>query len=276
MTLKKAMAATFTEISIKEMESFIKRAFHALHPKQGQFGGIYYYDLHLSKTVAIRVWTSIKVRSESTKDVGEGSIKVRLTSLKDGKGLDGKSESIVKRTQGWRDSLTDRVESLMELYDDKAEWWDQWAATRSRSNDADSAYRREEREEQREERDRDDEERAREEDGEGDGPSEPPAAPARQYDPGRMQGGITDPQMNFLRVLMRGMTQEKWEAVGALKITGLDQPPKGPADVRGLSKGQASSLIDALKRGALRYASTEVTDFEADASTGTYDLRNPN
>jgi len=145
------------------------------------------------------------------------------------------------------------VESLIEKYDDRADWWDQWAETRQRTDDADRAYREEERE------------RARDEDGEGDeGPREAPPVrqspppPARQYDPSKMQGGITDPQINFLRVLMRGMTPAIWDAVGAPKITGLHEPPRGPAEVRGLSKSQASRLIDVLKHGSPRYAS--VTD----------------
>jgi hypothetical protein len=271
MRLKKAMAAEYKEISIGEMDVFMKRAFHALHPKRAQFSGIYYYDLRLSSVVAIRVWTSIGVRSESAKDSGEGSIKVRLVSRKDNKGLEGKKEAIVKRTQGWRDNLTDRVETLIEKYDERAEWWDKWAETRSRGDDADRAYQREE---QGGKLDRTEEERAREEDGEGDeGPSEPAAPPVKQYDAGRMQGGITDPQINFLRVLMRGMTQGRWEAAGAPKITGLDEPPNGPSEVRGLTKGQASLLIDALKRGPSRYASTDVSDCEA--TPYAYDSREP-
>jgi len=100
MKPKRAMAAEYTEIAIEEMDKFIKRAFHALHPKRGESKGIYYYDLILSKAVAIRVWTTIAVHSSSAKDVGEGSIKVRLISRKDNKGLEGKKETYVKSRVG--------------------------------------------------------------------------------------------------------------------------------------------------------------------------------
>jgi len=175
MKTKQAMAAKFTSITIEEMDKFIKRAFHALHPKQGVFGGTYFYDLRLSKIVAVRITTSIKVHSNAARGVGESSIKVRLVSLKDNRGLDGKSESIVKRTQNWRDNLADRVESLVELYDNKAEQLDSWAQTRN--DNADRGYRHEQREDEREherEEDDDEEEAARDEDGEGDGPSRGP------------------------------------------------------------------------------------------------------
>lgn len=217
---------------------------------------------------------------------GSDAIRVGLISLKDGNALESGKFAIAKRTQNWRDSLKDRIEECMETYHEKPDAWEDWATSPKRrpGKSLEWAMREQEEEEKREEKLqqkqeqeqlREERERAIDEDGEGDDgpgiptPTPPPSPPPRQYDPARMQGGITDPQMNFLRILMRGMTQDKWEATGAAKITGLDTPPTRPSEVRGLSKGQASMLIDALKRASSRYAS----DFEADAELASYDLR---
>lgn len=267
MTKKIAMAAQYTEVSLDEIEKFLKRSFRVLRPVQDVSRGEVLYDLKLGKFVGIRVWTSVHRGQSSGAGAGQDAIRVGLISLKDKGPLERGKLPIVKRTQNWRDSLTDKIEDCIEKYEEKDEFWEAWAETRKRQGDPERVMHEQEREE----------ERVRDEDGEGDheprAPEPPPAPPVRQYDPARMQGGITDPQMNFLRVLMRGMTQAKWEAVGAPKVTGLDEPPRGPDDVRGLSKGQASLLIDALKRGGSRYAHTAVSDFEVDDSTGTYDLR---
>jgi hypothetical protein len=285
--LRTAMAAQFTEITLEEVEKFLKRSFRAMRPKQAVDGGEVVFILGLGHYVGIKVLTSIRARSGIGAERGSDAIRVGLISLKDGNALEGGKFAIAKRTQNWRDSLKDRIEECMETYHEKPESWEQWAtspkrrpgkslewAMREQEQEEKQEQRREEKLEQ--ERLEEERERAIDEDGEGDEgprtptpPPPPPVAPTRQYDPARMQGGITDPQMNFLRILMRGMTQDKWEATGAAKVTGMDTPPTKPSEVRGLSKSQASMLIDALKAGSSRYAA----EFEEYTLHASYDLR---
>jgi len=118
------MAATYTEITLQEMETFLTRAFHALHPKKSKMRGEVVYDLHLSDTTGIRVWTSISgmdqdLQGGSAAGVGQDAIRVQLYSFTRNKPLMPGKAPIVKRTQGWRDSLRERIEDDMERYSDK-------------------------------------------------------------------------------------------------------------------------------------------------------------
>lgn len=162
---KEAMAAQFVEVTLEEMEKLLKRSFHSMRPKRGQFGGIYYYDLKLSDYVGIRVWTSITTRAEMGRDVGESAIRVHLIKMKTGKPFDREKAPIVKRTQGWRNNLQDLIEETVELYEGDEQKWEGRAGNVIRDpNDPKSEY-----------------EKAKDEDGEGDGPDEnkaPPAPPA--------------------------------------------------------------------------------------------------
>lgn len=113
------MAATFTEVTLPDMESFLGRAFHALHPKKSAIRGEVVVDLYLSPNAGIRVWTSIAQHGTSGAAVGEDAIRVQLYNFAKGKPLMPGKAPIVKRTQGWRDSLRERIEDYMEKYDDK-------------------------------------------------------------------------------------------------------------------------------------------------------------
>jgi len=126
--IKKAMAATYVEVSLDDVEKLIKRSFHATRPKRGDRGGIYYYDLKVGENVAIRVWTSVSVRSERGRDVGDSAIRVQLVSTK-GKGrpLQTGKSPIVKRTQNWRTNLQDLIEETLELYEEKEQYWESLA-----------------------------------------------------------------------------------------------------------------------------------------------------
>lgn len=118
------MAAQFTEVTLEDMEVFIKRAYRALRPKRGESRGEVYFDLNLSHdNIFIRVWTSIRPHSGMGADVGKDAIRVSLVT-KGGKPLMPKGK-IVKRTQNWRSGLQDRVDDFLEVYESKKEYWDQ-------------------------------------------------------------------------------------------------------------------------------------------------------
>ena len=118
------MAAQFTEISLEDMERFLKRGFRSLRPKKGEVRGEVYYDLFLSPNVAIRIWTSVKPHSGMGADVGQDAIRVQLWGVKSRRPLKKGKSPIVKRTQNWRNSLQDRIEDLIEEYEDKEDYWE--------------------------------------------------------------------------------------------------------------------------------------------------------
>ena len=168
MTPKQGMAATYTPITLEEMETYLKRAFRILRPKQGSDRGEIYFDLTLGKFVGIRVWTSIRPHSGVGAQVGTDVIRVGLISLKDHGGLEKGEFAKLKRTQGWRDSIKKKIEALVEKYEDNDEFWENWAETRKRQGDPERAM-------QQEREERSEEERARDEDGEGDDGVEEPS-----------------------------------------------------------------------------------------------------
>lgn len=112
----------YTEISLGEMDTFLKRGFRALYPKRSESRGEVYYDLNLSDgQILIRVWTSIRPHNEEGAGVGEDAIRVTLIT-KNGKPLVPKGK-IVMRTKNWRNALQDRIEDLHEAYESKTEYW---------------------------------------------------------------------------------------------------------------------------------------------------------
>lgn len=118
---KQAMSAQFTEITFDDMSKFILRSWRALRPKQGTEKREIYYDLALSDNVAIRIWTSIGVGRNTGADIGSDAIRIQLLAKKGGRSwplVQGKAP-IVKRTQGWKNNLQDRVEDYIELYEEK-------------------------------------------------------------------------------------------------------------------------------------------------------------
>ncbi len=121
MVTKKAMAAQFTDVTLEEMKTFINRAFRALHPRMSVIKGETVFDLFMSPKAGIRVWTSIAGGGSSGAGLGEDAIRVQLYSFDRQRPLKPGKAPIVKRTQGWKDNLTDRIESAMEDFDRKEE-----------------------------------------------------------------------------------------------------------------------------------------------------------
>ena len=124
MSTKTAMAAKYTEISLEDMERFLKRAFRVLSPKKNTERREIVYDMLISPKAGIRVWTSIGQHTQTGAGVGADAIRVQFYNFaKNRPMLTGKAP-IVKRTQNWRDSLRDRIEDILELYDEKEGYWE--------------------------------------------------------------------------------------------------------------------------------------------------------
>lgn len=268
MKVKTAMAAVYTEVTLEEIEKFLKRSFRASRPRRGVRNGEIIFELALGDAVGIRVQTSIRAGGSVSRSVGKDTIMAGLISLKDKGPLSGDDFLVVKRTQNWRDGLKDRIETLMEKYHDKLEFWEDWASTRQRRDDPAKAMRQQE-EEARRDPDEDDN------DGEPRRPLTPPPAqvqpPPKRFDPSRMVGDITDKQFNWLSNLLRGMTPAKWDAIDGTRKTELPTYPKNKGELRGITKGQASALIDLLYTPKLRYAAWE--GVVEDLDLGGYDFR---
>jgi hypothetical protein len=116
------MAATFTEVTLEDMDRFLRRAYNVYRPKKGESRGEVYYDLNVSKgNIFIRVWTSVRPRSGMGADKGTDAIRVTMVT-KGGKPLVPKG-TIVKRTQNWRTSLQSRIDDLLDDYESKTEYW---------------------------------------------------------------------------------------------------------------------------------------------------------
>jgi hypothetical protein len=122
--MKRTGAATYTEISLVEIEKYLKRAFHSLKPTADLSKGEVYYDLHISDKVAIRVWTSIAKGSETAAGVGADAIRVQLVTTSKNRPLKTGKAPIVKRTQGWRDNLRERVEDELSDYYSQEDYWE--------------------------------------------------------------------------------------------------------------------------------------------------------
>lgn len=116
---KRAMAAQFTEVTFEDMEKFLKRGWRALRPKQGLYKGEICFDLNLSPNVAVRVLTSIGARGGSAADVGQDAIRVTLFMPKGNRPMLSGKWPIVKRTQGWRSNLQDRIEDMIQTYEER-------------------------------------------------------------------------------------------------------------------------------------------------------------
>lgn len=237
------MAAQYTEVTLEDMEKFLKRGFRALRPKQGVQHNEYYYDLFLSPNVSIRVWTSVQRNTGSGAGVGEDAIRVQLMNVPGRRPLLKGKAPIVKRTQGWRNTLQTKIEDCIETYEEKLEYFEgranqtpqtPQAPTSSPPPPADTPS-----------------------------PSVPTAPTPRP--PG---GGPTDKQVNFVKKLMTRANPDRLEASGIFeRFRGLEWP-FSEANIRSMPLRQVSQLIDALMTavGWQRYA-----DSEAD-----YDYRDTN
>jgi hypothetical protein len=245
------MAAQYTEISLEDMEKFLKRAFRAFRPKQSSKSGEFVYDLTIGKFVGIRVWTSVGVHSGSGASVGSDAIRVQLISLKDHGPLEKGKAPIVKRTQGWRTSLQDRIEELVEKYEEKEDFWEPWAETRQRRGDPEKVMQQEERPE------------VNPEDHVVNTPVPQSTTYQRTVPLERLHGDISPKQVGFIRGLLRNVTHHEWERLGLANITHIDSIPTDD-QLRSLSKRQGSQVIETLLNAGhgRKYAADELKELE--------------
>ena len=119
-TSKSAMAAQYTQISLDDLVTFLRRAFHALEPqRQINVKGEIAIDLPLSDRASILVYTSVGVGGQQAAGVGADAI--RLGLYRDGRPLQSGKLPIVKRTQGWKNTLREKIEDAMERYDSRSD-----------------------------------------------------------------------------------------------------------------------------------------------------------
>ena len=124
MKTKVAMAAQFTEITLQDMETFLKRAFRVLKPTQGKQRGEVVFDLFFTPQIGVRVFSSIGQDAYSASGVGTDAIRVLFYNYSKNRPMLTGKAPIVKRTGGWRDNLKDRIEDIMEMFDDKEGYWE--------------------------------------------------------------------------------------------------------------------------------------------------------
>lgn len=112
----------YEEITLEDMERFLKRGYRVLRPKKGASRGELYYDLNLSdEKILIRVWTSIHPQTGVSAQSGSDAIRVTLLT-RSGRPLMPKS-TIVKRTGRWKATLQERIDDYIELYEAKTDYW---------------------------------------------------------------------------------------------------------------------------------------------------------
>ncbi len=220
------MAAQYTEVTLEDMERFLKRGYRALRPKQGVQGSEYYYDLSLSSNVVIRVWTSVKRGSATGAGVGEDAIRVQFYGVHVKRSLVPGKVPIVKRTQNWRNSLQNKIEDVMELYEEKAAYWESRAGG---SSDPETPAP------------------VAQPAAQPVAPAPPPPQVAPTPAPVRPSGPPpSDKQVNFVKLLMSRAKVDDLEAEGLFVKYRELAWPFDPANIRSMSMRRVSQLIDDL------------------------------
>jgi hypothetical protein len=73
------------------------------------------------------VWTTIHPRREVGADIGQDAIRIQLLAKSSDRPLTKGKAPIVKRTQGWKNSLQDRIEDAIELYESQESYFEERA-----------------------------------------------------------------------------------------------------------------------------------------------------
>ncbi len=228
------MAAQFTEITLEDMERFLKRGYRALRPRQGVQGSEYYYDLMLSPNAAVRVMTSVKRGSGTGAGVGEDAIRVLFYGVNVKRPLVPGKAPIVKRTQNWRNSLQNKIEDVIELYEEKAAYWE------SRAGGEPEAVT---------------------------SPPPAPSAPPPATPAARSPSGPppSDKQVNFVKLLMSRASVDDLEAEGFfIKYRELAWPFNAD-NIRSMSMRRVSQMIDDLMSAVgykKRFAAGDPAEYE--------------
>lgn len=115
--------ATYTKLSLDDLDLFLKRTFRALQPVRKEGSSDYFYDLYLSHSVKIQVWSSIYKGDTEVKSTENHPMKIIFMGRR-GRISPKEPEIIVKRVEGWKGNLRSRIEELVELYHVDPEGWD--------------------------------------------------------------------------------------------------------------------------------------------------------
>jgi hypothetical protein len=111
--------ATYTEATLEEWDTFLKRAFHALHPRRSAAHGEVIYDLFLTPRLSIQIRTTVPTEGAQTRKSGSDIIQVMPYDHVKNRIIAPSSMILkVKRTKNWRDGVRERVEKWMELFDE--------------------------------------------------------------------------------------------------------------------------------------------------------------
>ena len=132
------MAAEYTPVSLDDLKKYLKRAFGALPFKDGTDPkGEIVLDMKITSSVGIRVFTSVKRGQQVSVGVGQDAMRVLLWNLHKGRPLKAGTKALaIKRTQGWKDTLRNRIEDLVEEYFDKEDLWEDIATRLDRHRQA--------------------------------------------------------------------------------------------------------------------------------------------
>jgi hypothetical protein len=122
-TLDKVAGPTFTPITLDEVKKIIFNAYHAADPRLVTYRGEVCIDVFLNdeKTLSVRVMTSVHSSSGHGADRGTDPMRVGIFGLRRDRFLE--KTAMVKRTPNWKDTLRNRVEDKIELYEsDPGNW----------------------------------------------------------------------------------------------------------------------------------------------------------
>ena len=234
MSVVTAMAARFTEVTLEDMEKFLRRGFRALRPKKGDERREVFFDLFLSPNVQIRVWTSIGAGRDVGAEKGADAIRVQLRSNRLNRPLMKGKAPIVKRTQNWRTNLQKLIEDYVETYEEKEDYWEDRAGAPSTGRTEPA-------------------------------PEPPTSVPDAPRAPSAPSGGppATPKQVGFAYAILISMSEGEWVQNWARKYR-VDRTPT-KQDLQGMSKKQISMLIsELLDKGfrppQRRYSSEELAE----------------
>jgi len=120
------MPQQYIEITKEDFEKFLRSRYRVYRPKEFvQDRGELVYDIPLSDHIVVKIYTSIAKGSGIGRGSGEDAIRVVMFGSTINRPVNKKAgNSIVKRTRGWKDNLSDRIDSFIETYHDHIDFYD--------------------------------------------------------------------------------------------------------------------------------------------------------
>lgn len=108
---------SYTPITLDDMRATLKAERGWVEDNACHSGGeiVFRRDLTSLPGVQIKVYTSIKPSTEGSRDCGKDAIRVCAIRNVKGAWRGLVSSARVNRTQGWRDNLMERIQSVFEI-----------------------------------------------------------------------------------------------------------------------------------------------------------------